>query len=268
MTNWRIKSVRTTGLVTVCCALAALAAGSAVSSTLDPGGEARSMARSAHYLMLQGNVDQAIALLTQVREREPHVLMEFPEDKLQLDPTASLADCYELKGRWSDALALWEETLPLYPEGEVAAAHIGRCRAKLAAQGAQLNPVAFVSRAGMFKPPVMDAWAGNSLVAVRPACEGAGGAVAWDRSSWSASATLGDKYITFTLGSDVAVANGREVALPVAPYLNADWRMMVPLRTLAEALGGTVEWAPEPQIVYVTLPQPGGAEEPGPPSQM
>ena len=61
--------------------------------------ELASMLRRAHYLRQEGKVDEAIPLLLQVRAQDPHFEADFPEEKLRLDATAQLADCYEAKGR-------------------------------------------------------------------------------------------------------------------------------------------------------------------------
>jgi hypothetical protein len=85
--------------------------------------------------MLDGKVDDAISLLTQVRQQQPHVVVEFPEEKLQLEPTAGLALCYEMKGRWGEALRLWEEELQAHPDAqEPPDNNIARCRQHLAAE--------------------------------------------------------------------------------------------------------------------------------------
>lgn len=226
-----------------------------VAASAGPGVDLASMLRAAHYLRLDKKADEAIALLLEIRKVDPRFGAEFPDEGLKLeDASAVLADCYELKAQWADALPLWEEVLQAHRDAQVPPVHIERCRGQLAAQGALLQPVALVKHVGALAPPDMDIQSGVSLVTLRSACERAGASVIWHGATQSVTATLGEKSITFAVGSDMAVGNGDQIALRVAPYLNEEWRMVVPLRPLVEALGGTVEWEPEAQIVYVTLP--------------
>jgi hypothetical protein len=99
---------------------------------------------------------------------------------------------------------------------------------------------------------------GTGLVPIRPLVEALGGMVKWDDSTTSATADLASKCVTFTLGSPVGVAVGSQdhpLRLPVGPFLDQG-NMIVPVRSLAEALGGKVEWSDQTETVSVTIPAP------------
>jgi len=115
-------------------------------------------------------------------------------------------------------------------------------------------------------PPEATVEDGNSLVLLRPFCDYVGATLTWDEAGQSATATLGGRSVTFTAGEKVAsetgppqpsaVATEQEVTLPVAPCI-IEGKIMVPLKPLVRAWGGTVEWVPDMQMVYVnTLAEP------------
>lgn len=161
-----------------------------------------------------------------------------------------------------------ERALRLNPDADRMMTILLRARQMLAQTGATALPAVFANGHYFCGAVAASPDGDTTLACLEHAGKELGVALTSAEAGESACATLAERCITFTLGSDVAVADGRQITLRVAPYLDAQGRMMVPLRPLVEALGGTVKWEPEAQIVYVTLPQPGGAEEAGPPSQM
>jgi hypothetical protein len=54
----------------------------------------------------------------------------------------------------------------------------------------------------------------------------------------------------FTMGSETFLHNGEEKQAPAAPFMH-EGRTMLPLRIIAEALGGDVEWHPDSRSVSV-----------------
>ena len=74
---------------------------------------------------------------------------------------------------------------------------------------------------------------------------------------------LGDNTVKLTIGSNIALVNGKEVALDVAAYINEDDRTMVPLRFIAENFGYSVDYEadiPGFADIVVFIISPGMAE--------
>ncbi|HNX29864.1 MAG TPA: stalk domain-containing protein [Syntrophomonadaceae bacterium] len=60
--------------------------------------------------------------------------------------------------------------------------------------------------------------------------------------------------IILTIGSKVILADGQEVLMDVAPYIDPDAsRTMVPIRFVSEALGADVQWQPENNQAKIVL---------------
>lgn len=239
----------------------------------------------AAAILLEGRVVEAIAALEPITAANPDFSFTYEGRQWRtLHVAGLLGEAYWRAGRWGEAIP-WLERYHRWAVGFysrpgliidwLTPSLIEDCRVHLAAEGADLQPLVLTPRG------VQDLqWsAGAATVAGLVACsQDLGATVVWAEASQSATATLGDRSITFTLGRETAVVSvqspvygeqsrtmvspttnnqeptTQEVALRVAPYLNEEGRMVVPLRPLVEALGGTVRWEPEAQIVYVSLP--------------
>lgn len=59
-----------------------------------------------------------------------------------------------------------------------------------------------------------------------------------------------DENVQLTIDSKTLLKNGQTSQMDVAPTIVND-RTMVPVRFIAEALGGTVDWSEEQQTAYV-----------------
>jgi N-acetylmuramoyl-L-alanine amidase len=88
-------------------------------------------------------------------------------------------------------------------------------------------------------PPIIVA--DRTMVGVRSVGEAVGGELIWDPVSRQVTVIRRTDTIILTVGSTRALVNGQPVELEIAPQIVND-RTMVPLRFIAEALGGTVEW--------------------------
>ncbi|HEY3368126.1 MAG TPA: N-acetylmuramoyl-L-alanine amidase family protein [Symbiobacteriaceae bacterium] len=88
-------------------------------------------------------------------------------------------------------------------------------------------------------PPVIVE--GRTLIGVRSVGEAVGGTVDWDQAKRQATVTRFGDTVVLTLGKTEALVNGQPVTLPVPAQL-VNERTMVPLRFIAEALGGSAEW--------------------------
>ena len=81
----------------------------------------------------------------------------------------------------------------------------------------------------------------RTMLPVRFVAENLGAAVAWDGVTSTATLTSGDIEIKITIGAATATVNGEEKPLD-APAFIENSRTYLPVRFVAEALGGTVAW--------------------------
>jgi len=75
----------------------------------------------------------------------------------------------------------------------------------------------------------------------RAVVEASGGIVDWDNTHKQAIATLGSLRLLATIGRKELTVNGERLVLPIAPFLLGN-RTFLPLRSLGQALGKSVEW--------------------------
>ena len=81
----------------------------------------------------------------------------------------------------------------------------------------------------------------RTMLPVRFVAENLGAAVAWDGAAGTATLTCGDIEVKITIGAKTATVNGEEKPLD-APAFIENSRTYLPVRFVAEALGGTVAW--------------------------
>ena len=96
--------------------------------------------------------------------------------------------------------------------------------------------------------PVMRA--GRVLVPFRALFEAFGAEVGWQEATSTVTGRLGETTISLVLGRNVAVVNGRNINLDVAPLVITG-RTLVPLRFVAENLGADVTWEEAAQTVRI-----------------
>lgn len=92
---------------------------------------------------------------------------------------------------------------------------------------------------------------GRLLVPVRALTEAIGAVVSWDAKTGKVTIVRGEISLTFTLGSDQALAHGRPLMMEV-PANVENGRTLIPLRFVAEALGLHVSWLPEERAIVLT----------------
>lgn len=90
----------------------------------------------------------------------------------------------------------------------------------------------------------------RTLIGVRFVGEAVGATVEWNQQTRQALIIRGAESILLTLGSTEALVNGTPIRMEVSAQL-IDERTMVPLRFIAEALGGTVEWDPQSRTANI-----------------
>ena len=81
----------------------------------------------------------------------------------------------------------------------------------------------------------------RTMLPVRFVAENLGAAVAWDGAAGTATLTCGDIEVKITIGAKTATVNGEEKTLD-APAFIENSRTYLPVRFVAEALGGEVAW--------------------------
>ncbi|MCD1259033.1 beta-propeller domain-containing protein [Paenibacillus athensensis] len=82
---------------------------------------------------------------------------------------------------------------------------------------------------------------GHLMVPIRDTADALGVSIVWDEQRQAVASAKGSASVTWTLGSRTAAGTEGGVTLEAAPYLSGG-RVMVPLRTFAEAFGYFVLW--------------------------
>jgi hypothetical protein len=94
---------------------------------------------------------------------------------------------------------------------------------------------------------------GRVLVPIRGVLELAEATVEWDPGDRSITVTRGEHRAVLVMDRRTISADGRPVALDVAPEL-IDGSVYVPLRAVAETIGATVRWNEKRRMVLLTAP--------------
>ncbi|HEY5001084.1 MAG TPA: stalk domain-containing protein, partial [Candidatus Cryosericum sp.] len=105
-------------------------------------------------------------------------------------------------------------------------------------------------RATLDSPPIIRE--GRTLLPIRAVIEALEGSVGWDAVARKATVTLGTHTIEIWIGSRQARVDGLNVSLDVAAMI-VNSRTLLPLRFVAENLGGTVTWDPVGRTVTIKL---------------
>lgn len=71
--------------------------------------------------------------------------------------------------------------------------------------------------------------------------------------TFGGNAANSDLVVVMTIASKDTIVNDNIVTIDAAPFVNADWRTMVPFRALAEDFGATVEWDDAAKTVTAEL---------------
>ena len=101
---------------------------------------------------------------------------------------------------------------------------------------------------GFDVPPVIED--GSTLVPMRFLFEQMGADVEWDGKTKTATATLGDKEITFSIDNVNARINNKPAKMDVPARL-VNGKTMVPLRFLSENMGYDVDWDADSRTAIV-----------------
>jgi len=91
----------------------------------------------------------------------------------------------------------------------------------------------------------------RTVVPLRAIFEAMGAIVDWEGSTQTVIATKGNIIVILEIGSISPTING-EVASIDQPAVVVDGRTLAPLRFVAEAFGGTVNWVGEEKTAYIS----------------
>jgi hypothetical protein len=91
---------------------------------------------------------------------------------------------------------------------------------------------------------------GRILVPLRTIFEEMGAAIDYDGATRTVKATKGDTTVVLTIGDASPTVNGKVVPLD-QPGVIVDGRTLAPLRFVAEAFGGTVDWVAAENTAYI-----------------
>lgn len=90
------------------------------------------------------------------------------------------------------------------------------------------------------------------LTAWRALLEAMGATVSWNSAAATTTATYHGDTFTLALGDTVLYKNGEPVATLRVPASKRNGRIVVPIRAVAEAIGGQITWNPATGIVHLT----------------
>ena len=110
--------------------------------------------------------------------------------------------------------------------------------------------VFFNGKALVFDVPPQN-MSGRILVPLRAIFEEMGAVIAYDGASQTVIATTADTVVVLTIGDTSPTVNGLVVPLDQAGII-VDGRSLAPLRFVAEAFGGSVEWNGDTQTATIT----------------
>lgn len=91
---------------------------------------------------------------------------------------------------------------------------------------------------------------GTTLVPIRFISENMGAIVSWDKYTETVTITKGNTIIILTVGSNIALVNGEEIPLNVAPEIK-DGSLMVPLRFISDAFNANIYWDGETKTITI-----------------
>jgi len=92
---------------------------------------------------------------------------------------------------------------------------------------------------------------GRTMLPLRAIFEAMGASVQWNGATQTVTATKGDTVVVMTIGNTSPTVNGKVVSID-QPACIVRGRTLAPLRFVAEAFGGNVEWNGATRIAKIT----------------
>ncbi|MGB9833295.1 MAG: copper amine oxidase N-terminal domain-containing protein, partial [Caldisericum exile] len=97
---------------------------------------------------------------------------------------------------------------------------------------------------------------GRTLVPLRFVSEAFGGYVDYNPNDKTITVVFDLHTIILKIGSKVAIVDGKELPLDVAPFIEKQsGRTLVPVRFISESIGATVEWNPSNRTIKIIYQQ-------------
>ena len=109
-------------------------------------------------------------------------------------------------------------------------------------------------------PQIMN---GRTMVPLRAIFEAMGATINWDGNTQTVTATKSDTVVVLKIGSTSPTINGKIVTID-QPGVIVNGRTLAPLRFVAEAFGGKVEWNGGTQTATITSALAGSTAQPSP----
>lgn len=95
---------------------------------------------------------------------------------------------------------------------------------------------------------------GNIMIPIRVVVEELGFDVNWDKNTRTVTIKEDGTTLKLVIGNKTAQVNGKNVALPLAPFLSSN-TTLVPLRFVSEQMGIDIKWDNNTKTVHLTSPK-------------
>jgi len=158
----------------------------------------------------------------------------------EITKALGLADAMNLDGGASSGL--YFDGRYLTPPGR----NLSNCLAIIKRVGVVVNGLRITGFSPYVAPP------GITMVPVRGVFEKVGADVSWEDYSQTVTVRMKTAVVILKVGSSSGLVNGREVQL-TRPAEIKDGRTYIPLRFVAENLGGQVTWDQNSDVVYIKM---------------
>ncbi len=105
------------------------------------------------------------------------------------------------------------------------------------------------------QPPVTDTANYRTLVPMRAVLDTLGAEISWDNNTNTAGILFHDTRILIRIGEPFMMVNGESVPLS-SPAIEFNNRTLLPIRSIIEAINGTVQWNEEKKHINITVTIP------------
>jgi len=195
--------------------------------------------------------DKGIEAYQAVLRHDPDMVVDLPEQRvLGLNAQTGLGLCYYYgKGDLAAAISWWEKRLRVNPDAERVAALLLRARRELGQVG-QLTAPPMVFVGGKYLPSTVKESEGHLLVPAGDLGRLLGSKVALGAEDWRVEFSSEAHTLVLSVGSKRALVDGKPMSMLATPVV-VEGEHLVPLRSVAEALGREVRWEPAPRVAWV-----------------
>lgn len=220
--------------------------------------QAMDFMKQAHEMENSGNYKDAIDIWKQAVSLHPKLYAHYPDENVNLHATTGLANAYYYSGDYKNALPTFELAQQYVEEfdqsGEsILPWYIAECRKKLAEEGEPATQPLVIIGNRLTKNESISV-KGTLLVPTSEAARLLHLKVTSDtKSKMIVLSETGDstKAMSITVMSKIAIADKKQVVLPVAPTRQGR-ETLIPIRAIVEYFGYTVKWDPMPRVAWVS----------------